>query len=74
MKCFYHPEIDATGLCKNCSRALCMICTAEVYGVLYCRGGCEAAARADAGPSKFSRYFKILRQLFIVSFAAQVII
>jgi hypothetical protein len=74
MKCFYHPELDAIGLCKNCSRALCMICTAEVTGILYCRGGCEAAARAvGAGPSRFSRYFKILRQLFIVSFAMQVI-
>jgi hypothetical protein len=74
MKCFYHPEIDAIGLCKNCSRAFCMICAAEVSGILYCRGGCEAAARAvGAGPSKLSRYFKILCQLFIVSFAMQVI-
>jgi hypothetical protein len=74
MKCFYHPEIEAIGLCKKCGRAFCMICAAEVTGILYCRGGCEAAARADASPSKFSRYFKILRQLFIVSFAVQVII
>jgi hypothetical protein len=74
MKCFYHPEIDAIGFCKSCGRAFCRGCAAEVSGVLYCRGGCEAAARPAAGPSKLSHYFKILRRLFIVSFAMQAII
>jgi hypothetical protein len=74
MKCFYHPEIDAIGLYKNCGRAFCMVCAAEVLGILYCRGGCEAAARAAAVPLKFPRCFKILRRLLVVSFAMRVII
>jgi hypothetical protein len=81
MKCFYHPEIDAIGFCKSCGRAFCHGCGAEVFGVLYCRGGCEATARAGGGSSNFSRNLKIFRQLLkilcqslIVGLAVQVIL
>lgn len=36
MKCAVHTEVDATGYCRNCGRALCPACTREVQGVLYC--------------------------------------
>jgi heme A synthase len=37
VKCFYHPEIDAVGLCKHCQRGLCGTCASERDGGLACR-------------------------------------
>jgi len=36
MKCAVHAEVDATGFCRNCGKALCPQCTREVKGALYC--------------------------------------
>ncbi|MGH9592155.1 MAG: B-box zinc finger protein, partial [Bryobacteraceae bacterium] len=36
MKCAVHNEVDATGYCRNCGKALCPACTREVRGMLYC--------------------------------------
>jgi Domain of unknown function (DUF5668)/B-box zinc finger len=36
MKCAVHPDVDATGFCRHCGRALCPQCTREVRGALYC--------------------------------------
>jgi hypothetical protein len=36
MKCAAHPEVDATGFCRNCGKALCPACTRDVRGALYC--------------------------------------
>lgn len=36
MKCAVHPDVDATGYCRNCGRALCPQCTRDVRGALYC--------------------------------------
>jgi hypothetical protein len=36
MKCAVHAEVDATGFCRNCGKALCPECTREVRGALYC--------------------------------------
>ena len=36
MKCAVHAEVDATGYCRNCGKALCPACTRHVQGVLYC--------------------------------------
>jgi len=45
MKCAVHPEVDATGFCRNCGKALCASCTRDVKGALYCED-CLAAALA----------------------------
>jgi hypothetical protein len=37
MKCFYHPQADAVGLCKHCQRGLCPLCASERDGGLACR-------------------------------------
>ena len=36
MKCAVHTDVDATGYCRNCGKALCPACTREVRGALYC--------------------------------------
>src|SRR5712691_11811396 len=36
MKCAVHAEVDATGYCRNCGKALCPACARDVRGILYC--------------------------------------
>jgi len=36
MKCAVHSEVDATGYCRNCGKALCAQCARPVRDVLYC--------------------------------------
>jgi Domain of unknown function (DUF5668)/B-box zinc finger len=36
MKCAAHPDVEATGYCRNCGKALCADCTRDVRGALYC--------------------------------------
>ena len=38
MKCAVHTDVDATGFCRNCGKALCPACTRDVRGALYCEG------------------------------------
>jgi hypothetical protein len=38
MKCAVHPDVDATGFCRNCGKPLCPQCTRDVRGALYCEG------------------------------------
>ncbi len=52
MKCAVHAELDATGFCRNCGKALCPQCTREVKGALYCEeclAAVVAAPRAAGG-------------------------
>jgi hypothetical protein len=57
MKCAAHPEVDATGFCRNCGKPLCPACTRDVHGALYCEN-CLAAVvsprsdvpRSDTNP------------------------
>jgi Domain of unknown function (DUF5668) len=36
MNCAVHPEVDATGFCRNCGKAMCAACTRPVRDLLYC--------------------------------------
>ena len=36
MKCAVHAEVDATGYCRNCGKAMCPVCARPVHDVLYC--------------------------------------
>jgi hypothetical protein len=36
MKCAVHSEVDATGYCRNCGKALCAVCVRPVRDVFYC--------------------------------------
>src|SRR5579863_370909 len=36
MKCAVHPDVDATGFCRNCGKPMCPVCVRPVRDVLYC--------------------------------------
>jgi Domain of unknown function (DUF5668)/B-box zinc finger len=36
MKCTVHPDVDATGYCRQCGKPLCPQCARDVRGALYC--------------------------------------
>jgi hypothetical protein len=47
MKCAVHAEVDATGFCRDCGKALCDACKRDVHGILYCE---DCLARMVARP------------------------
>lgn len=49
MKCFYHQDRDAVGICKSCGRGLCPECAVDLKTGLACKGRCEDEARALIG-------------------------
>lgn len=36
MKCAVHPDLEATGYCRNCGKPMCPACIRPVRDVLYC--------------------------------------
>jgi len=60
MKCAVHPDVDATGYCRNCGKPMCPACIRPVRDVLYCEDclatilGHPAPPAAHAVPADFS--------------------
>jgi cell wall-active antibiotic response 4TMS protein YvqF len=50
MKCAVHPEVDATGYCRNCGKAVCAVCVRPVHDVFYCED-CLATVLGHAAPA-----------------------
>ncbi len=50
MNCAVHSDVEATGYCRNCGKALCPACTREVRGALYCEN-CLAGMLGGASPN-----------------------
>jgi TM2 domain-containing membrane protein YozV len=50
MKCALHPEVDATGFCRNCGKPLCAVCVRPVHDVFYCED-CLATVLGHAAPA-----------------------
>jgi len=46
MKCYYHPDVDAVGMCARCGKALCTLCAEDVGAALLCPG-CIALAQEE---------------------------
>lgn len=46
MRCYYHPDKEAVGICKNCHKGLCPDCAADVENGIACRDRCENRVRA----------------------------
>jgi hypothetical protein len=51
MKCAVHTEVDASGFCRNCGKALCPQCARPVREALYCED-CLAAQLGAAVPPR----------------------
>jgi cell wall-active antibiotic response 4TMS protein YvqF/B-box zinc finger protein len=57
MRCAVHPEVEASGYCRNCGKALCAACVRPVRDVLYCEDclanitGLGPAATTGPSPS-----------------------
>ncbi len=51
MKCAVHPEVDATGFCRNCGKALCSVCARPVREVLYCENCLAMGMGMPASPA-----------------------
>lgn len=51
MKCAVHPDVDATGYCRNCGKPLCPQCAREVRGALYCEQCLASMMGAPQGPA-----------------------
>src|SRR5262249_17437446 len=49
MKCAVHSEVDATGFCRNCGKAMCSVCARPVREVLYCEN-CLATGMGMPAP------------------------
>ncbi len=41
MKCFYHNDKDAIGICKSCEKGLCKDCAVDLGKGLACKNQCE---------------------------------
>jgi hypothetical protein len=42
VKCVYHPQNEAAGICTSCSKSICYKCLEQVGGKNYC-GDCASA-------------------------------
>ena len=49
MKCFYHHELDAIGICKKCQKGLCSECATDLEHGIACKGKHEKEAEAIEG-------------------------
>jgi hypothetical protein len=45
MRCFYHHETEAIGICMSCLRGVCPACANDLGDGLACRDRCEARVR-----------------------------
>jgi Domain of unknown function (DUF5668) len=50
MKCAVHSEVDATGYCRNCGKALCGVCVRPVRDVFYCEDCLASVLGHPAAP------------------------
>ena len=51
MNCAVHSNVEATGYCRNCGKALCPECTRDVAGALYCEPCLAAKVAAPVLPA-----------------------
>jgi len=46
MRCFYHQDKEAVGLCKSCAKGVCAECAVDLGNALACRNRCEERAQS----------------------------
>lgn len=48
MKCFYHHDKDAVGVCRHCLKGICPDCAVDFKDGIACKNTCEEKAKATA--------------------------
>jgi hypothetical protein len=74
MKCYYHPEKDAVGVCFSCQKGICKECTIEIENVVACKNRCENNAKdllelrqkTLHAPRRMKEYYSIMSYVFII--------
>ncbi len=65
MKCYYHHDVDAIAICKNCNRGLCAQCAAEVGKSIACKSTCVAEVEAlDSALQRSMKSFETNRRVY----------
>ena len=72
MKCFYHRDTDAVGLCRHCARALCAACAAERETGLACINRCEG--EVDRVAALIKRNVRVSNESFSVALRSAVFV
>jgi Domain of unknown function (DUF5668) len=70
MKCAVHTEVDATGYCRNCGKALCAVCVRPVHDVLYCED-CLASVLGHPAPTAVTPQADVFAPAATTAAAAQ---
>ena len=50
MKCAVHPDVEASGYCRNCGKPMCSTCVRPVKDVLYCEECLAGVMGLSASP------------------------
>ena len=50
MNCAVHSDVEATGFCRNCGKAMCAACARDVRGALYCEPCLSGLVSAPPSP------------------------
>ncbi|BAI61435.1 conserved hypothetical protein [Methanocella paludicola SANAE] len=64
MKCYMHPEVEATGTCTSCGRPVCPDCSMNVAGKITCKACAEALATQCATAPKKEPWLALALSLF----------
>ncbi len=57
MRCFYHSEAEAVGICGACGKGLCRGCAHDMDYCLACRDKCEADVQVNHKRAAQNRMF-----------------
>ena len=51
MKCYFHQNLDAIGVCIDCGKGLCSTCKLELVGKLYCQSCADELVTNSTKPA-----------------------
>ena len=65
MKCYYHSDKDAVGICFSCQKGICKDCDIEIGKTIACKNKCEKDTkdllelrqRSLNAPHKIKRFY-----------------
>ncbi|MEK7615921.1 MAG: hypothetical protein AAB420_01800 [Patescibacteria group bacterium] len=69
MNCFYHPQKEAVGTCKNCGKGICRDSVVEIGSFLACMENDQCQTRvhlANDLTTRTRRYLKWIRLVLII--------